>query len=48
MLTSTVSYTAASILLAAALRSDNTVDLDANPYNDYGQRAIQILNHNKV
>jgi hypothetical protein len=44
MLTSTVSYAAASILLAAAIRPD----LESEPYKVSWWKAIHTLKHNKV
>jgi hypothetical protein len=48
MLTSTVSYAAASILLAAAIRPDSSVDLESEPYKVSWWKAIHTLKHNKV
>ena len=48
MLISIVSYAAASILLAAAVRPDNSVDLESEPHKGFWWKAIQTLKHNKV
>jgi len=48
ILTSIVSYAAASILLAAAVRPDSSVDLEFEPYKDSWWKAIHTLKHNKV
>jgi hypothetical protein len=48
MLTSIVTYAAATILLAAAIRPDSSVDLDSEPHKDSWWKAIHALKHNKV
>ena len=48
MLTSLVSYAAASILLAAAIHPDGNMDLESEPYKDSWWKAIRTLKHNKV
>ncbi|KFZ17080.1 hypothetical protein V502_04762 [Pseudogymnoascus sp. VKM F-4520 (FW-2644)] len=42
------SYAAASILLAAAVRPDNSVDLESEPHKGFWWKVIQTLKHNKV
>ncbi|KFY83604.1 hypothetical protein V498_07940, partial [Pseudogymnoascus sp. VKM F-4517 (FW-2822)] len=45
---SQISYAAASILLAAAIRPDSSVDLESEPHKVSWWKAIHTLKHNKV